>query len=128
MMLKDRPDGITAARWADFKALLPCPGYFRAAADDALALPREAALLHALGSAGCLGDLPVVVIRHGIPFPGAAAALEPGWEEGQQRLSQLSTRGELVVASDSNHMVQNDQPDLVVAAIRRVLAMQHARG
>ena len=117
-LLRAPPAGIPAEPWAAFKALLPNPAYFRATADDPEALNREPATLHALGG---LGDMPLVVIRHAIPFPGPAAALEDGWEDGQHRLAALSTRGELVVATQSNHMVQNDEPELVIDAIRRVV-------
>jgi len=129
LMLRARPDGLSQARWDAFKALLPEPAYFRAAADDPAALNREGDTLRGLGGAGSLGDLPLVVIRHAIPFPGPAAALEAGWEEGQHRLAALSSRGRLVVATHSNHMVQNDEPELVIDAIRRVVeAVRHPVG
>jgi hypothetical protein len=48
--------------------------------------------------------------------------LEDGWEAGQERLAKLSTHGELVLAAKSNHMIQSDEPELVVNAIRRVVA------
>jgi pimeloyl-ACP methyl ester carboxylesterase len=49
--------------------------------------------------------------------------LEDGWLDGQRRLAALSTRGELVFAEHSNHMVQSDQPEIVIAAIKRVAAL-----
>jgi hypothetical protein len=49
--------------------------------------------------------------------------LEEGWLDGQHRLAALSTRGELIVAERSNHMIQSDQPELVVAAIERVVRL-----
>jgi len=67
------------------------------------------------------GDLPLVVITHGQPFPGPMAKLEKYWAAGQQRLAALSTNGELVVAHNSNHMIQMDEPQVVIDAIRRVL-------
>jgi pimeloyl-ACP methyl ester carboxylesterase len=65
------------------------------------------------------GALPVVVVTHGQPFPGPLAAVERHWAEGQKRLAALSTNSQLVVAEHSNHMIQDDEPTVVVDAIRR---------
>jgi len=111
------PDGFTADQFAALKAHLSRPAFFAAMADDVAALARTPP-----GSFGHLGDKPLVVLRHGIPFPGPAAVLEDGWEAGQERLAKLSTHGELVLAAKSNHMIQSDEPELVVNAIRRVVA------
>jgi pimeloyl-ACP methyl ester carboxylesterase len=94
---------------------------YAAAADDLASLrrlPRP--------TLGSLGDLPVTVITHGQPFPGPFAILEQGWAEGQNRLAALSTKSELIVAKESNHMIQIDEPAIVIDAIRRV-AMQSQR-
>jgi hypothetical protein len=48
--------------------------------------------------------------------------LEKGWGEGQTRLAALSTNSLLIPANNSNHMIQIDEPELVVDAIRRVHA------
>jgi hypothetical protein len=92
-------------------------------ADDPIALSRVPEPMRRIGGFGALGDRPLVVITHAIPSPGPAVVLEHGWREGQERLARLSTRGELVVATRSNHMVQSDQPDLVADAVRRVVAV-----
>jgi hypothetical protein len=60
------------------------------------------------------------VISHGKPFPGPFAVLERNWGEGQKRLAALSTDSVLIVAGKSNHMIQHDEPELVLDAIRRV--------
>jgi pimeloyl-ACP methyl ester carboxylesterase len=72
--------------------------------------------------AGTLGTLPVLVITHGLTFPGPFAVLETNWTEGQKRLAALSTNSALIVAKNSNHMVQQDEPELVLDAILRVHA------
>jgi hypothetical protein len=59
-------------------------------------------------------------MTHGQPFPGPFAILEKNWNEGQARLAALSTNSVLIVAKDSNHMIQQDEPSLVVDAIRRM--------
>jgi pimeloyl-ACP methyl ester carboxylesterase len=114
------PEGMSPQTFATLKSLLARPAFFRAMADDPAALDRVAPDLRHPGGFGTLGDRPLVVLAHGIPFPGPAAVLEDGWAEGQARLAKLSTRGELIVATHSNHMIQSDEPDLVIDAIRRV--------
>jgi hypothetical protein len=74
------------------------------------------------GAVGGLGDLPLAMITHGQPFPGPFFILEKGWNEGQKRLAALSTNNVLIRANNSNHMIQVDEPGLVVDAIRRVRA------
>jgi pimeloyl-ACP methyl ester carboxylesterase len=95
--------------------------FFRGLGADMKKLDAYDPALRHPGALGDLGDLPLVVITHGQPFPGPMATLEKYWAAGQQRLAALSTNGELVVAHNSNHMIQMDEPQVVVDAIRRVL-------
>lgn len=77
-----------------------------------------------------LGDIPLVVIRHGLallPLQGAitpevSQAYEALWAQMQDELASLSPRGRVVIAEQSGHAVQIDRPDLVIAAIEEVLA------
>lgn len=101
--------------------------YFAAAGDDVDSLEREAGWLMQPGSLGELGDLPIVVITHGQSFPGPFAVLESGWREGQEKLAALSTDSRLIVAEKSNHMIQNDEPAIVVEAIRSVCGCSRLR-
>ena len=96
--------------------------------DELRSLSRGAAELASAGRPHALGDKPLVVITHETPFPGPAALLEPGWQDGQKRLAALSTRGELVVATRSSHMIQAEESDLVIDAIRRVHAAARSGG
>lgn len=93
------------------------PSFYAAIADDMASLRRSAE------DFGDLGDLPLIVITHGKPFPGPFAALEPFWRAGQERHASLSTRGELWVAENSNHMIAADEPELVVKALRQMAEM-----
>jgi pimeloyl-ACP methyl ester carboxylesterase len=122
-LLQKTPDGLDASAFHALKALGVRPSFFRAMGDDAASLSRAHPTLSSLGGSGSFGDKPLVVITHGLPFPGPAAVLEEGWLDGQHRLAALSTRGELIVAERSNHMIQSDQPELVVAAIERVVRL-----
>jgi pimeloyl-ACP methyl ester carboxylesterase len=115
------PEGLDADAFRALKAYCVQPAFFRAMADDPPALSRSPEVLRGLGGAGSFGAKPLVVITHGIKFPGPAAVLEDGWLDGQRRLAALSTQGELVTAAHANHMVQSDQPQIVIDAIRNVV-------
>ena len=75
-----------------------------------------------------LGDLPLVVLsaaHRGLPSwldREQAVRLTRAWRRGHEELAALSSRGRLVVAENSGHDIQYDEPDLVLAAIREVLA------
>lgn len=97
------------------------PSFYGAIADDMASLrrPRE--------DFGDLGDIPLIVLTHGRPFPGPFASLEPFWRAGQERHAALSTRGELRVAEKSNHMIAGDEPEVVLKALRDMVEMVGAR-
>jgi pimeloyl-ACP methyl ester carboxylesterase len=71
-----------------------------------------------------LGDLPALVISRGMPDGDSAEAKA----EQEERLrdhagvAALSRRGRQIIAEASGHHVQLEQPDLVVHAIRELLA------
>ena len=74
------------------------------------------------------GDLPVVVLRTP-PLP-PLAGLPPAYHEatlaaitaGHQELAAESTHGTLIEVEDTGHNIQDDQPDVVMDAIRDVMA------
>lgn len=74
-----------------------------------------------LRNAPSLGDLPLVAIAAGQNMT------EPRWAEGQRRLAALGTSGRLVVALGSSHAVELDDPELVIATVREVIAVAHSR-
>ncbi len=59
------------------------------------------------------GDLPLVVISSSDQTPDVAAS--------HQELARMSSRGRYVIASNSHHWVQFDEPELVVETIRGVV-------
>ena len=89
--------------------------------------------LSELNTANRIGAKPLVVLSHGIedPPPGAgpdsAAQLLAAWHAMQEELSHLSTNRAYVVVKGARHMIQREQPPVVVAAIREVVeaARQH---
>jgi len=96
------------------------PAEYSALCDDLASLERVPAPKRVSEKEGSLGSLPIIVITHGLPFPGPFAVLEKNWSEGQKHLAALSSDCVLIVANNSNHMIQHDQPEVVVDAIRRI--------
>ena len=76
---------------------------------------------------GQLGDLPLVVITAGIDewepgFPTEIAqALSRNWMQKQQELVRLSNHGKHIIATESTHVIQDCQPDLVIDVIARLV-------
>lgn len=82
-------------------------------------------LVIADGQVRSAGDLPVEVVQHGQRYlatvPEYGPALEQAWADGQRAWLAVSTRANLSIATESAHHIYQDQPDLVVRAIQRVV-------
>jgi pimeloyl-ACP methyl ester carboxylesterase len=70
-----------------------------------------------------LRPMPLVVLTHGHPDPDTpfVELEEPFWRQLQRELAQLVPGGRLVIATQSGHIIQDDQPELVLDAIRDVV-------
>jgi pimeloyl-ACP methyl ester carboxylesterase len=74
-----------------------------------------------------LGDIPLVVLSsRKVAAQGGLSAEESAelLAELHTELAALSSRGELVFAEESSHLIQWDQPELVIEAINHVLGAQ----
>jgi pimeloyl-ACP methyl ester carboxylesterase len=73
-----------------------------------------------------LGNIPLVVLYHSITdagVPGMTPDEDKAWWRGlQTELAALSPQGKLVLAEQSGHYIQLDQPNLVIDAVQQVLA------
>jgi pimeloyl-ACP methyl ester carboxylesterase len=83
-------------------------------------------------------DVPLIVLGRGMPMPRRArdgsdsptnrmteeqfAEWDRIWRGFQEDIASRSPRGEFRLAEKSGHFIQRDQPDLVVRAIRDVIA------
>ena len=100
------------------------PKYFQSNLDE---LTASAESDKQLSAAGSLGNIPLTVIRHGIPEMFASMPVEQAkraeqvWQELQADLAKLSSNSRLLVAEKSGHGIQIDQPSLVVDAIRQIV-------
>jgi pimeloyl-ACP methyl ester carboxylesterase len=113
LMLPDDPVGY---------ALCATPKHARAAADDMWAMLNASEAMKQPDSPGALGNRPLLLLEHGIPFPPMAAAMEEGWSDSQRRLAHVSTNSELITARKAGHLIYMDDPDLVIESVRRVHA------
>jgi pimeloyl-ACP methyl ester carboxylesterase len=72
-----------------------------------------------------LRPMPLVVLAHGRVDPSPpgwpADEVERLWQQLQRELAQLVPGGKLVIATQSGHDIQDEQPELVLDAIRDVV-------
>jgi pimeloyl-ACP methyl ester carboxylesterase len=122
-------------RLAMFKPLLP-PDQWEALRQDAMSVPHrlvnpeqvdiwtsERQVRRALRRSP-LRPMPLVALAHGRPEDPGAPYIEEDerlWRQLQQELAQLVLGGRLVVATESGHNIQDEQPELVLDAIRGVV-------
>lgn len=75
-----------------------------------------------------LDNLPLVVISRGLaePLPGVSASdnqqYEESWQAMQAELVRLSSNSRQVIAKQSGHYIQLAEPQLVINAIRQMVA------
>jgi len=77
--------------------------------------------------AGPLGDMPLTVISEDpnnsqpdLPEDLVKPASD-AWQQMQDELAHLSTRGTHMIAKNSGHFIQFDRPDVVIEAVRKVV-------
>jgi pimeloyl-ACP methyl ester carboxylesterase len=131
-------EALTAEQWAAFESLQQqappgledYPELERFDFDASFTQMREATAAHPLPS------LPTVVLTHGVPLgaelpPEAQSALpadfpwdpfEAVWQELQAELAALVPNARQVIANESGHYIQLQQPRLVIDAIQQVVA------
>jgi pimeloyl-ACP methyl ester carboxylesterase len=79
----------------------------------------------AVAGAPSFPPVPLVVLRHGVPFPGGpdwpTDKVEALWTSLQEGLARLSPQSAIILASESGHRIHQQQPDLVTDAIHAVV-------
>jgi pimeloyl-ACP methyl ester carboxylesterase len=85
-----------------------------------------------LFQAGSLGDLPLAVLTAPNKQRADDVPTELNdkfnqiWVELQVELAQLSSNSTHIIAEESGHFIQHDQPDLVIGAIEQVVQESRA--
>lgn len=112
---------LTPAQWAAF---VPSPND-QEPSMERIDIDASAVEMRQAAAASPLQPMPLIVLSHGRPWdwpPGyPVTALEALWSRSQHKLVALVPDARLVVAKESGHHIQLDQPDLVIAAIRQVV-------
>jgi len=88
-----------------------------------------AAMIEALDAHRWRADVPLLVLTRGNPgelngpMPPTADGLARYeiWLELQRELATRSPRGEQIIAKRSGHYIQNDEPQLVIDGVRRMI-------
>jgi pimeloyl-ACP methyl ester carboxylesterase len=70
---------------------------------------------------GALGNRPVIALRHERRSRGLSAEFEAGWPSSQDRLAHLSEAGVVVVATEADHQIAQEEPALAARTVLRVL-------
>lgn len=65
-------------------------------------------------------NIPLVVISAGKKAHYSAES-QSLWHEMQKEILEISTNGELVIAENSTHYIQNDEPIVVINAVKRLI-------
>ena len=83
---------------------------------------------------GTLGATPLIVISRGRPDrdaakypPGFVAAIEQAWQQMQTELAALSSNSQRIIASNSGHLINWDEPAVIIAGIQRAVSAVRAR-
>ena len=89
------------------------PQYFQATDNESQGMPAAGAQAAAVKS---FGDLPLIVLT-------AKLNNNPGWQEWQTELLQLSSNSQHLFAENSGHNIQVEEPDAAVAAIVKMVEL-----
>jgi len=127
---EEAPRLLTPAQWASFlraNAVVP-PALAGDPTDETIDFAAVSDSLRAAVATQPLAPTPLVVLARGQPvglteetLGFSPAAFEQAWRAAQEGLARLTPDARFVVATESAHYVQLQQPDLVIAALREVV-------
>src|SRR6266851_6223091 len=97
---------------------------FRAFYRERAAYPESVLEMRAITS---LGTVPLIVIARD-PALGSVSDEGNNWKQIQQEKLRLSKNAELVIAIGSGHDIPHVRPDVIIAAVRKLLAQASGTG
>jgi pimeloyl-ACP methyl ester carboxylesterase len=121
---------LTPEQWAAFLALNTAPVPQMAGYGDYETIDFETAVntMTEAAAASPLPPMPLFVLARGKPLGLTEAQLgfspetfEAAWHASQEDLAALSPLARFMVATESAHYIQMDEPELVIRAIARVV-------
>ena len=111
---------------AQYRAILATTGYFETASAETEALEESFAEVRSARITS-LGNLPLIVLSRGLPYPLPGMSetenqqYEQAWQVMQSELASLSSKSKQVIARQSGHYIQLQQPQLVIDAIHEIV-------
>jgi pimeloyl-ACP methyl ester carboxylesterase len=111
--------GFPEEAYKQYQVVLATTDYFDGVIAESTAFFSRTSLLKPAG----LGDLPLIVLSHGVPDTISSmnsaeqSQFEQVWLEMQIELAGLSSNSKQIIAEKSGHYIQLDQPELVVESV-----------
>jgi pimeloyl-ACP methyl ester carboxylesterase len=118
--------GLPADAYAQYQAITATTGYFESFIAEVTASEERNAEARALHMTS-LGNMPLIVLSagHGDAVASFSDAENQNYlaelQVEQSELAALSSNAQLVIAEQSGHNIQLDQPDLVIDAVRQII-------
>jgi pimeloyl-ACP methyl ester carboxylesterase len=118
--------GLPANVYEQYKAILASTNYFETAIAESLLFEESLNTVRDLHDPS-LGDIPLIVISRGVwdPLPNLSEKENEqawlAWQNLQTDLLQLSKNSRQMVATNSGHEIQLQQPEVVIKAILEVV-------
>lgn len=110
--------GFPEQAYKQYQTVLATTDYFDGAVAESTTFYANALL-----APETLGELPLIVLSHGLPDQTSGVTdekqeqFEQEWMKMQKELANLSSNSKQVIAEKSGHYIQLDQPELVIESI-----------
>lgn len=118
--------GLQGVALQQYRAILATTNYFTVAANETEAIFADWGNIPSDDEAS-LKDIPLIVLSRGLPepLPGVSVVenqqYEQEWQEMQKELVALSSESRQIIAKESGHYIQLQQPDLVIDAVEQIV-------
>jgi pimeloyl-ACP methyl ester carboxylesterase len=114
--------GFPENAYKQYQAVVATTDYFNGAIAETMAFYSSTAQFEPAS----LGGLPLVVLSHGIPEATGdnstqQTQYEREWAKMQNELAGLSSNSKQIIAQQSGHYIQLDQPELVIDSILEMI-------
>jgi pimeloyl-ACP methyl ester carboxylesterase len=121
--LKETSENVSPELAAEMASVYSRTGHLYAVADELAQIPESLAQLR--NSTMEPDGKPLIVLSQGRPREDLEA--EKAWAELQADLTRRSTNSQKIVARNSGHYIQFDEPDLVISSIRQLIQNRSSR-
>ncbi|MBD2357122.1 alpha/beta hydrolase [Tolypothrix sp. FACHB-123] len=93
-------------------------GYWATASSELANIKKS---FEEIQSVTSLGSLPLIVLSQGSKDSKMSEERFQKWASLQLDLTKLSSNSQRIIAENSGHLVQLDQPELVISAVQRLI-------